>query len=94
EQVEQKGRLFEEYLSVICARALRRKGLMMAVEFYSKEQCLRIINELIKKGVFTDWFLFAPHCMRIAPALNIPDALIQQACEIIAECVHAEIKLK
>jgi acetylornithine/succinyldiaminopimelate/putrescine aminotransferase len=34
-------------------------------------------------GVFTDWFLFASHCMRISPPLIITDDEIKEACATI-----------
>ena len=41
----------------------------------------------IKNKVLTDWFLFAPQCMRIAPSLIINEEEIEQACEIILKMV-------
>ena len=43
----------------------------MALEFESFECNKKLIDGLIKSGVFTDWFLFAPNCLRIAPPLII-----------------------
>jgi len=40
---------------------------------------------LIEKGVFTDWFLFAAHALRISPPLNISDLEIEKACRVILE---------
>jgi acetylornithine/N-succinyldiaminopimelate aminotransferase len=40
---------------------------------------------LIAEGLFTDWFLFASHALRIAPPLNISEADIQYACSIIRQ---------
>lgn len=66
-------------------RAVRSAGLLMAVEFDSFEENKRIIDRCIEKGVLTDWFLFAAHCMRIAPPLIISDEQIEMACRIILE---------
>jgi 4-aminobutyrate aminotransferase-like enzyme len=44
---------------------------------------MNIIRKCIDKGVILDWFLFAPHCMRIAPPLIITEEEIKTACEII-----------
>jgi 4-aminobutyrate aminotransferase-like enzyme len=57
----------------------------MAVEFESFEENKRIIDRCIEKGLLTDWFLFAAHCMRIAPPLTISDEQIDDACRIIRE---------
>ncbi|HLP49678.1 MAG TPA: aspartate aminotransferase family protein [Chitinophagales bacterium] len=80
--VEAKGKLFEELLARHGLR-IRRSGLMMAVEFESFEQNKKIIDRCIENGVLTDWFLFAPHCMRIAPPLIISRKEIESACAII-----------
>jgi acetylornithine/succinyldiaminopimelate/putrescine aminotransferase len=87
ENVEQKGLLFEHLLCHPKIKAKRRKGLMMALEFDSFEQNKTIIDKALKKGVFTDWFLFAPHCLRIAPPLNISDKLIEQSCNILLDVI-------
>jgi acetylornithine/succinyldiaminopimelate/putrescine aminotransferase len=50
---------------------VRCSGLLIAVEFDSFETNKKIIDRCIEKGVLTDWFLFAPECMRIAPPLTI-----------------------
>ncbi len=60
-------------------------GLMIAVHFDSFETNKKIIDALIDCGVFTDWFLFASHALRIAPPLNIADADIVFACAKIIE---------
>lgn len=85
--VEAKGALFEKLLQHKNIKAIRRKGLLMAVQFSSFEQNKTIIDRAIERGVFTDWFLFAPECLRIAPPLNIPNELIEQACEILLACI-------
>ena len=66
-------------------RAVRSAGLLMAVEFDSFEENKRVIDRCIEKGVLTDWFLFAAHCMRIAPPLIISDDQIETACRLILE---------
>lgn len=86
-QVEKKGQLFESLLVHPQIRSIRRNGLMISVEFSSIEQNKKIINHCIEHGVLTDWFLFAPHCMRIGPPLIITDEEINQACEIILKSI-------
>ena len=62
---------------------IHARGLMIAVELNSFETNKKLIDYLIEDGIFTDWFLFAPHCLRIAPPLNITDKEILFACEKI-----------
>ncbi len=58
-------------------------GLMMAVFFKDFDTNKNVIDRLIGKGVFTDWFLFAPQALRICPPLNISDDDIDAACRAI-----------
>lgn len=88
EQVEAKGALFDQLLVHPKIKAKRRAGLMMAVEFESFEENKRIIDACIENGVLTDWFLFAPHCMRIAPPLIITGQQIRHACNIILAALN------
>jgi acetylornithine/succinyldiaminopimelate/putrescine aminotransferase len=85
-EVDRKSRLLEENLVHPRIRAVRRAGLLMAVEFASFEENKAIIDACLDNGLFTDWFLFAPHCMRIAPSLLISDEELLEACRIIRDC--------
>lgn len=87
-EVERKGRLFMDLLKHPAILSVSGKGLMMGVEFASEKLAKEVIASCIQKGVFTDWFLFAPHRIRIAPPLIINDDEIQQACAIIIESIN------
>ena len=84
--VEQKAGLFLMNLKHPGIKEIRNAGLMMAVEFESYEILKKIIDEAIKKGVLTDWFLFCDNSMRIAPPLIITNEQIIEACSIISSC--------
>lgn len=83
EQVHAKEILFRTLLHHLKILAVRSRGLMIAVEFDSFETNKQIIDACIANGVFTDWFLFASHCMRIAPPLTISEEEIRKGCEVI-----------
>lgn len=89
DQVETKGQLFETLLNHPKIKSIRRKGLMIAIEFDSFEQNKKIIDRCIEHGLMTDWFLFAPHCMRIGPPLIITEDEIRQACVIILKSIDS-----
>ncbi len=61
---------------------------MIAIEFESAAENKKIIDALIDKGIFTDWFLFAPECLRIVPPLNISIEEITKACSIIISVLN------
>lgn len=85
--VKQKEELFQSLLVHPRIKAVRSVGLWMAVQFDSFETNKRIIDKCIEKGVLTDWFLFAPDCLRISPPLIISEQQIRNACaEILLAC--------
>ncbi|MES2619369.1 MAG: aspartate aminotransferase family protein [Bacteroidota bacterium] len=85
--VDVKGELFDTLLVHPQIKSKRRAGLMMALVFESFEQNKKIIDSCIERGVLTDWFLFASHCLRIAPPLIITEEEIKLACKSILESI-------
>lgn len=81
--VSSKEKLFIKHLSHPAIKSIQSCGLMIALEFENFEENKKVIDALIVNGVFTDWFLFAPQCLRIVPPLNISEKEILQACSII-----------
>ncbi|UPK70102.1 aspartate aminotransferase family protein [Chitinophaga filiformis] len=86
--VKAKGQLFHQYLQHPAIKEVRSLGLMMAVEFESFAMNKKVIDMCIERGLLTDWFLFAPECLRIAPPLIISEEEIRQACKIIIDVVN------
>jgi acetylornithine/N-succinyldiaminopimelate aminotransferase len=86
-QAEVKGELFRKYLKHPSIKSFRGKGLLIALQFSDDRTNMKIINKCIKKGLITDWFLFAPDCMRISPPLIITEKEIKTACKIILSCL-------
>lgn len=89
EEVHRKSQIFLEKLKHPRIRSVRAAGLLIAIEFASFEENKKIIDNCIERGVFTDWFLFAPQCLRIAPPLVITDDDICHAIEIILDAITA-----
>lgn len=87
EKVARKERLFRKQLDVPGVKEIRTAGLLIAVEFDGESTNKKIIDHCIRNGVLTDWFLFAPQCLRIAPPLNISAKEIKQACAVIREAI-------
>lgn len=67
--------------------AVRSKGLLIAVELSSAEKVMSTLQACLGKGLFSDWFLFAPHCLRIAPPLTITEEEISHACATLVSCL-------
>ncbi len=87
DEVKRKEQLFLQYLKHEKIKGVRSAGLWLAVEFESYEFCKAVINKCIENGVITDWFLFAPNCLRIAPPLIIKEEEIMQVCNVIRSCL-------
>ncbi|MCU7548548.1 aspartate aminotransferase family protein [Chitinophagaceae bacterium LB-8] len=68
-------------------KAVHKFGLWAAVEFDSFEQCKKVIDRCIEKGLISDWFLFASNCLRISPPLTISEEQLDRACSIIIESI-------
>ena len=86
DQVQKKEMLFRELLQHPAIKSFRSAGLLMAIEFDDWATNKKVIDLCLSKGVFTDWFLFASHCMRLAPPLIIEEDQIRSACGIILSC--------
>ena len=87
EEVARKEALFRSLLVHPAIKAVRSSGLLLAVEFASFEVNKRIIDACITAGLLTDWYLFAPQCLRIAPPLSITEEQIQKACTTILSSI-------
>jgi acetylornithine/N-succinyldiaminopimelate aminotransferase len=86
-EAAKKEQIFRRLLTHPTIKKIRGKGLMLAVEFDSFEQNKKIIDKCLKRGLITDWFLFAGNCLRIAPPLIISEDQITEACHTIIESI-------
>lgn len=85
DEVQSKTALFREMLQHPLIKAVRANGLLIAIEFENFDINKKIIDGCLERGLLTDWFLFAPECMRIAPPLTITDKEIKKAVKTILE---------
>ena len=87
-KVKEKEELFKSLLVHKKIRSVHSFGLWLAVEFGTFETNKMIIDRCIANGVLTDWFLFAPNCLRISPPLIISAEQIKKACEILVKAIN------
>jgi acetylornithine/N-succinyldiaminopimelate aminotransferase len=90
--VQDKSNLFAQQLNHPAIRAIRRKGLMIALQLKDFETVKKVIAYCLSQestGVFTDWFLFASDCIRIVPPLTITNESIEQACAILLRAIDS-----
>jgi len=93
ENCEAKGALFAELLSHPAIIEVRRKGMLMAVEFESFDQVHKIYHDCLNRGVITFWFLSCNNSFRLAPPLNISEEEIREACRRINESIETALGL-
>lgn len=64
---------------------IQGKGLLLSLDLDSPEKCQKTIQYCLERGLFTDWFLYAPHKLRIAPPLSVTPDELKFAVDIIKE---------
>jgi acetylornithine/N-succinyldiaminopimelate aminotransferase len=81
------GGMIREKLRHPLIRELRVAGAMAAVDFGDEALNLRVIRKGLENGVISDWFLFCPTAMRIAPPLNIPEDQLGAALDTVLAAI-------
>jgi acetylornithine/succinyldiaminopimelate/putrescine aminotransferase len=88
-EVKKKEDLFKTLLTHPTIKAVRSFGLWLSVEFDSFETNKKIIDNCIQQGVLTDWFLFAPNCLRISSPLIIAEEQIKESCSVLLRSIES-----
>lgn len=65
-------------------------GLWMSLEFASDAQAQSIAHTCVQNGLVTDWFLFAPDRIRIAPPLTITEEELHLLCDIVLRSIDGQ----
>lgn len=87
-QVAEKEQYLTQSFSNIKNTRLRTAGLWAALEFDSFDTNKKVIDICLEKGLITDWFLFAPQCLRIAPPLTITTCELQEVINLLTGAVQ------
>jgi acetylornithine/N-succinyldiaminopimelate aminotransferase len=90
--VEIKGQLIETLLQHRAIKEVRRIGLMLAIEFDDAELVQQIVDECLKNGVITFYFLSCPTSFRLAPPLTITDEEIKASCDQVLKSIKTVIQ--
>ncbi|MFY8128009.1 MAG: aspartate aminotransferase family protein [Chitinophagaceae bacterium] len=86
---DSKGKFLKEKLSnQPLIQKINQVGLWLAIEFETEEICREIAHTCVTKGLVTDWFLFAPKSIRLAPPLIITQHQLETIVEIVVESIH------
>jgi acetylornithine/N-succinyldiaminopimelate aminotransferase len=86
-EVKRKEKILSQNIAHPSIISHRSSGLWMSLQFSSGEMARAVIHQCIQNGLITDWFLFAPDRMRIAPPLIISDEELKEACSLIIRSI-------
>jgi len=81
--VHAKSKLLQTLLVHPAIVQMQGIGLWFSLRFSSDALAQKVAHACVQNGVITDWFLFAPDCIRVAPPLIITEAEIRAACTVI-----------
>lgn len=70
----------------------RIAGLWMSLQFETAELNQAVVHECVKNGLITDWFVFAPDRLRIAPPLIITEEALQEVCDKLLYSIQRVVK--
>ena len=80
--------IFRKHLVHENIQGISGKGLLLAADLKTEAINQKVIAACIKQGLITDWFLFAPHKLRIAPPLTLTKEEAVWACNVIVEACN------
>lgn len=89
--VREKEEILWQNLRNLSAQKIKTKGLWASLQFSDFDTNIKIAKQCILNGLITDWFLFAPEKLRIAPPLSISNEELEKACSIIKKSVESVI---
>lgn len=87
DSVAAKSELLQSLLQHPAIIKMQGIGLWFSLRFSSDALAQKVAHACVQNGVITDWFLFAPDCIRVAPPLIITEAEIRAACTIVLQSI-------
>lgn len=85
--VAAKAQVLAEKLQHPAIQSRQAAGLWMSLQFADAALNQRIVHQCVQNGLITDWFLFAPDRLRIAPPLCISEAELSEVCDRILQSI-------
>lgn len=83
------GQQISENLKHPLIKELRIIGALGAIDFKDEALNMKVIKACIEAGIITDWFLFCPTAMRIAPPLTISKEELSEAITKIKQVLNS-----
>lgn len=86
-EIKEKQQLLLNSIAHPAIREIRSKGLWLSLQFATPELNQAIVHRCVQNGLVTDWFLFAPDRLRIAPPLTINTEELAEVCSVIHQSI-------
>jgi acetylornithine/N-succinyldiaminopimelate aminotransferase len=86
-------KIVKEKLQHPAIKVLRICGALGAIEFETETINKTVIKACIENGVISDWFLFCPTAMRIAPPLTISEKELKDALDVVVKQIDRVSKI-
>ena len=86
-EVKEKGLYLKEKLQHPDILQINEAGLWISLQFESDARAQSIAHACVMNGLITDWFLFAPDRLRIAPPLCITYAELDDLTGILLQSI-------
>ncbi|MBS1745193.1 MAG: aspartate aminotransferase family protein [Bacteroidetes bacterium] len=83
-----KEKIILDKLNHPAIQQINHCGLWASLQFKDAPTAQHVIHESVNSGLITDWFVFAPDRLRIAPPLIISLQELKMACNIILEVIN------
>ncbi|MFM7356948.1 MAG: aspartate aminotransferase family protein [Sediminibacterium sp.] len=87
DQISQKEKLLLRQLRHPAIQSIQSAGLWMSLQFASATLNQQIVHQCVKNGLLTDWFIFAPDRLRIAPPLTMNETILLEACDTLLQSI-------
>jgi acetylornithine/succinyldiaminopimelate/putrescine aminotransferase len=85
--VPAKSKLLQTLLVHPAIVQMQGIGLWFSLQFSSDTLAQKVAHACVQNGLITDWFLFAPDRIRVAPPLIITETEIRDACTIVLQSI-------
>ncbi len=92
EQAVAKEAAFRHYLNHSKIQGVFGRGLLLSLEFEREAFNFKVIEQCLKLGVVSDWFLFNAKSLRIAPPLIMTEKEIKKICGLILEAIDRVVE--
>ena len=84
----EKEKLFRKLLVHPKIKAIRGKGLMLALIMEDTKTAQTLVKKCLEEGVLLFFLLFEPKAVRISPPLTISEKQIKKACKTIIKVLN------